>query len=97
MSHTVSLSHSSSRAPATGARLLLFLLVALLGAACGREATPRAAARGTPAGAGPPTSVPSTTRGAPSALSESALVAGDPRAQGDPSAPITVIEYADYQ
>jgi len=76
------------------ARLLLLLLVTLLVAACGREAPPRAA-KSTPF----PTSAPTH----PAQLAQSsqpadtAQATGDPRALGDPNAPITVIEYSDYQ
>lgn len=67
-------------------RLGLLLLTLLLLAACGREAPPRAAQpAGTPAAARPTADpggdLPVDTR----------------RALGDPNAPITIIEYSDFQ
>ena len=90
------------RALGSSARLLLFALMVLLAAACGREAQPRAAQSAVPPSASQPTSPPMATP-APAAsqpaarAAEDGTSAGDPRAQGDPAAPITVIEYGDYQ
>lgn len=71
------------------------LLLAL--AACGREAPPRAAGAPT-AGRPGPTSAKQPGTGASAATSLPAnQTGGDPRALGDPGAPITIIEYSDYQ
>jgi hypothetical protein len=93
----------SSRMPVSGVRLLLFALITLLVAACGKAAQPRAAQ---------PTPLPVAARSAstterrilPTQASPVAPVPTDAarrpssaRALGDPSAPITVIEYGDYQ
>jgi hypothetical protein len=61
--------------------------MALALAACGREAPPRAAA---------PTSARHQPTFAP-APTQNAAAAPEQRAQGDPNAPITVIEYGDFQ
>ena len=70
------------------AHLSLFILCMLLFvAACGREAPPRAVK---------PTTAPPTPF--PTQQSAQAAQAGpERRALGDPNAPITVIEYGDYQ
>ena len=77
-------------------RAPLLVLAALLVGACGREAPPRAIN---------PTSAPATRAPTPAlSLAQAAETTGtaapqhdDPRAQGEPNAPITVIEYGDYQ
>jgi protein-disulfide isomerase len=58
-------------------------------AACGREAPPRAAATAAPTIARQPTIAPVPTL--------NAQVVPEQRALGDPNAPITVIEYGDFQ
>jgi hypothetical protein len=85
-----------ARWPFLGTRALIFILMALLVGACGREAPPRAASPTT----APPTRAPSPA----TPLTQAAMPAGtaapredDPRAQGEPNAPIVVIEYGDYQ
>jgi hypothetical protein len=59
-------------------------------AACGREAPPRAS-----------TAAPSSARSLPTSvaapISDAPPAAAELRALGDPNAPITVIEYGDYQ
>ena len=102
MNRTLSQSNRRGRALEASARLLLFALLALLAASCGREAQPRADQSAVPPSASQPTSAPKATP-APAASQptasppEDGTSAGDPRAQGDPAAPITVIEYGDYQ
>jgi protein-disulfide isomerase len=67
----------------------VFVLMALAMAACGREAPPRAA-----------TAAPTSARRQPPltpAPTLNAEAAPEQRALGDPNAPITVIEYADFQ
>jgi hypothetical protein len=67
--------------------VILPALALLAIAACGREAPPRAAATLAPTSAHhQPTFIPAQMLGAPAQ-----------RALGDPNAPITVIEYGDYQ
>jgi hypothetical protein len=68
-------------------RLFLFVLLALFVAACGEEAPPRVAR---------PTAAPPAPARIPTPSGD-AQAAPDARALGDPNAPITVIEYADYQ
>jgi len=68
--------------------LLLGLLTGLLLAACGREAPPRAAS---------PTGAPSTQAAAPTADTTGGAPVDTRRALGDPNAPITIIEYSDFQ
>jgi protein-disulfide isomerase len=69
---------------------LAFVLLALAIAACGREAPPRSAATAGPTLASrQPTFAP--------AMTQVADAAPEQRALGDPNAPITVIEYGDYQ
>ena len=99
MNRSLSQSNRRSRALEASARLLLFALLALLAASCGREAQPRAAQSAVPPNASRPTTFPPVAAaGQPSpAAAEDGPAGGDPRAQGDPSAPITVIEYGDYQ
>ena len=77
-------------------RAPLLVLAALLIVACGREAPPRAAS--------PTTASPTRARISaipPTQATDPASTAvppgDDTRAQGDPNAPITVIEYGDYQ
>jgi protein-disulfide isomerase len=66
------------------------VLLALAVTACGREAPPRAAATAAATSPGrQPTFAPAPTLSAEAALEQ--------RAIGDPNAPITVIEYADFQ
>jgi len=66
------------------------VLLTLVIAACGREAPPRAAASIAPtSGRIRPTLAPAPALDAAAALEQRAL--------GDPNAPITVIEYGDYQ
>ena len=70
------------------AQLWGLLLLMGVAASCGPEAPPREA------GAGPQRAA------TPLLAAEAPQTAGrtpDPRAQGDPSAPIVVIEYGDYQ
>ncbi len=68
----------------------MFVLLALVVAACGREAPPRTSAPAAPTSASrQPTFAPAPTL--------SAEAAPEQRALGDPNAPITVIEYADFQ
>jgi hypothetical protein len=66
------------------------LFLALVLAACGREAPPRAS-----------TAAPISARQLPTAAAapilDAAPAAAEQRALGDPDAPITVIEYGDYQ
>lgn len=85
-----------------GMRFLLFWLPALLLAACGPEAPPRAAApTSRPAGAQPTVGLtmarPAAGQPAAPDPTQADQATLDPRAIGDPSAPITVIEYGDYQ
>jgi hypothetical protein len=69
---------------------LVFALLAAGMVSCGREASPRAAATiVATAVRRHPTLPPAPTRDAAAAL--------EVRALGDPNAPITVIEYGDYQ
>ena len=71
-------------------RLLMLMFCALLLAgACGKEAPPRAA-RITPT---PRDFEPAATAGA----ARLALPIADRRTLGDPKAPISVVEYGDYQ
>lgn len=82
------------------------VVVMLLLVACGAEAPPRTV-RSQPAPAQPPTSAPEpvtlpTLSIAATALpaapaADSAAPADDPRGLGDPNAPITVVEYSDFQ
>jgi protein-disulfide isomerase len=85
--------------PLPPTRWLLLLVAALLAAACGPEAPPRAAR---------PTSAPNTERMRPSGVTVvpaataeqpagTAAANRDPRSLGDPNAPITVVEYSDFQ
>jgi hypothetical protein len=67
----------------------VMLLALLLLVACGREAPPRA-------GTAAPTSARPLPTLAPAPLLDTAA-APEQRALGDPNAPITVIEYGDYQ
>ena len=99
MNRSLSQSNRRSRALEASARLLLFALLALLAASCGREAQPRAAQSAVPANATRPTTSPpaAAANQPPPGAAEDDRAGGDPRAQGDPSAPITVIEYGDYQ
>jgi hypothetical protein len=83
-------------------RLLLALLPVLLMAACGQEAPPRisrAAPSPSPYATRTPTSVTLPTvavdAGTPVAAPASDVALN--RSLGDPNAPITVIEYSDYQ
>jgi hypothetical protein len=62
------------------------LVLALLIAACGKEAPPRA----------DKSTLAPTTAAAP-APQVATQPGADPRALGDPNAPITMIEYGDYQ
>jgi hypothetical protein len=69
---------------------LVFVLLTLGLASCGREAPPRATATAAATAARrQPTLAPVLTR--------DAATASDVRALGDPNAPVTVIEYGDYQ
>lgn len=68
--------------------LLLGLLMGLLLSACGREAPPRAAS---------PTGAPSPQAASPTADTTGGAPIDTRRALGDPNAPITVIEYSDFQ
>ena len=65
------------------------VLLALGMAACGREAPPRAASTAPASARRQPTLAPAPTL--------DAAAAPELRALGDPNAPITVIEYGDYQ
>lgn len=78
------------RLPAPALALLLAILAL---AACGPEAPPRAAR---------PTAPPDDGRMRPSGVTVvpaagSTAPSGDPRALGDPNAPITIVEYSDFQ
>jgi protein-disulfide isomerase len=76
-------------------------LVLLLAVACGPEAPQRTAA---PTAASPSdrlrpsgvTVVPALASAA-EASPDGATANGDPRSQGDPDAPITVVEFSDFQ
>lgn len=81
------------RVPLGGVRLLLLALLALIVIACGKEAPPRAAKPG----ASPPTAALASGSDTPSIGPTAARAMPDPRAVGDPNAPIQVIEYGDYQ
>ncbi|HWQ11845.1 MAG TPA: hypothetical protein VNL77_03545 [Roseiflexaceae bacterium] len=76
------------------ARWLPLLIAALIVAACGPKAPPRAARTA---------ATPGTERLRPSGVTvvpapaPQTTPAGDPRAMGDPNAPITVVEYSDFQ
>jgi protein-disulfide isomerase len=74
-------------------RLLLFVLLAVLVAACGKEATPRVAL---PTVAPASATDPATPRPQPSPGSAAPKLA-EARGLGDPNAPIQVVEYGDYQ
>jgi hypothetical protein len=88
--------HGHGRALVVCARLLLLAAMMILAAACGRAAEPRASQpNANDSAALPPTSA-GTPQAAPGAGAP-AQQASDARAIGDPSAPITVIEYGDYQ
>ena len=77
-------------------RWLPIVLAALIIAACGPEAPPRAA-RSTPI-PGPGRLRPSGVTVVPAPAPAGQDAAGeDARSQGDPGAPITVIEYGDFQ
>ncbi|HEX9373413.1 MAG TPA: hypothetical protein VF897_20535 [Roseiflexaceae bacterium] len=80
-----------------GARLLLLALGLLALVACGREAPPRAAATLAPARRLLATTAPTQPPAAGADPAQPAAAGADPRALGDPNAPITVIEYGDYQ
>lgn len=43
------------------------------------------------------TPLPEPTLAAPPTEASVAVAAGDPREQGDPAAPITIVEYSDFQ
>jgi hypothetical protein len=70
-------------------RLFLFVLCVVLVTACGEEAPPRIARPTSSPPAPAPVRIPAPIG--------DAQAAPDPRTLGDPNAPITVIEYADYQ
>lgn len=76
---------------------LVLSLVAL--AACGTAAAPHAGSPTQPASGGmaPTMAKAPTSARAQAAPPSQAAPAADPRGLGDPSAPITIVEYSDYQ
>lgn len=70
-------------------RLLLFVLCVVFVTACGEEAPPRVVKPTSAPPAPAPTRIP--------APAGDAQTAPNSRTLGDPNAPITVIEYGDYQ
>jgi hypothetical protein len=68
-------------------------LLALICAACGPEAPPRAASPDAPQSVGAPGATPLIQSAGP-LLAERVP---NPRSMGDPRAPIVMVEYGDYQ
>lgn len=87
-----------SRAARISATIPLILISVAL-AACGTAAAPRSSAPAQPAqpagGGMAPTMAKLPTDAAQAA--SAGQPAGDPRSLGDPNAPITIVEYGDYQ
>jgi protein-disulfide isomerase len=75
-------------------RSLTLLCCLLVVAACGPEAPPRAARPAAPA---PTPLIPQPTPQQVAPAADTPAAPDNPRALGDPAAPITVVEFSDYQ